>query len=182
MAGRGRRPNRSFKPTTPAYRVNRQIKIHEVFLVDENDEKVGVIATDEARRRASTANLDLVEVAPNARPPVCKIMDFGKFKYQQAKKERGQTKKNSSGLKELRVRPAIDEHDLGYRLEQGRKFLEAGNKLQVVCIFRGRQRAFPELGEQVMRKVANDLADISKVETPPKMAGNRMTMMLARKA
>jgi translation initiation factor IF-3 len=180
MAGRGRF-NRRPTASTPSYRVNRQIKIPQIFLIDENDEKVGEIATDEARRRADAANLDLVEVAPQANPPVCRIMDFGKFKYAQRKKDRASGKRQSSGLKELRVRPAIDPHDLSYRLDQGRKFLLAGNKLQVVCIFRGRQRAFPELGEQVMRTVAESLGDLSKVESPPKMAGNRMTMMLARK-
>lgn len=169
-------------PTKPTYRVNHQIRIPQIRLIDENGDQAGIVATDEARRRAESANLDLVEVSPRAEPPVCRIMDFGKFKYAQRKKDRATGKKQTSGLKELRVRPAIDEHDLSYRLEQGRRFLIAGNKVNVVCIFRGRQRAFPELGEEVMRKVALELEDISKVESPPKMAGNRMTMTLARKA
>ncbi len=168
-------------PSKPTYRVNRQIRIPQIRLIDENGDQAGIVNTDDARRRAESVSLDLVEVAPRADPPVCRIMDFGKFKYAQRKKDRGSGKKHSSGLKELRVRPAIDQHDLGYRLDQGRKFLEAGNKVNVVCIFRGRQRAFPELGERVMRKVAETLEDISKVESPPKMAGNRMTMTLARK-
>ena len=180
MARRGKNIR---KPTTtgPVYRINRQIRVPTVFLIDENGDQKGETNADEARRMADAAGLDLVEVSPNAKPPVCRIMDFGKFKYAQRKKERGGAKKQSSGLKELRVRPAIDEHDLSYRLAQGRKFLAAGNKVQVVCIFRGRQRAFPELGEKVMRYVADSLEDLSKVESPPKMAGNRMTMMLARK-
>ena len=183
MAGRGRF-NRRPQPTGPSYRVNRQIKIPQIFLIDENDEKVGEVSTDEARRRADAANLDLVEVAPQAKPPVCRIMDFGKFKYAQKKKERGGGKKTKahSTLKELRVRPAIDKHDLEYRLVQGRKFLEEGHKVQVVCIFRGRQRAHPEMGYKVMKTVAETLGDISKVETEPKMNGPRMTMLLARKA
>lgn len=131
---------------------------------------------------ADEANLDLVEVSPQARPPVCRIMDFGKFKYLQRKKERGSAKKTAAGgLKELRVRPAIDRHDLEYRLVNGRRFLEEGNKVQVVCIFRGRQMAHPEHGYEVMRQVAEFLADISKVESPAKMNGNRMTMMLAKR-
>ncbi len=163
------------------FRINHQIKAPEVRLVGDDDEQT-VVATPEARRQAEAASLDLVEVAPNAKPPVCRIMDFGKFKYALRKKDRvGGKKTKASGLKELRVRPAIDKHDLSYRLDQGRKFLEAGNKVNVVCIFRGRQRAFPELGQRVMRDVADTLADISKVESPPKMAGNRMTMTLARK-
>jgi translation initiation factor IF-3 len=171
-------------PTPPkqTFRINRQIRIPQIRLIDENGDQAGIVNTDDARRRAESVNLDLVEVSPRAEPPVCRIMDFGKFKYAQRKKDRASGKKQASGLKELRVRPAIDPHDLSYRLEQGRRFLEAGNKVNVVCIFRGRQRAFPELGEQVMRKVADELEDISKVESPPKMAGNRMTMTLARKS
>lgn len=151
-------------------------------MIDQHGEQVGIIATDDARRMADEANLDLVEVSPQARPPVCRIMDFGKFKYLQRKKERGSAKKSAAGgLKELRVRPAIDKHDLEYRLKNGRRFLEEGNKVQVVCIFRGRQMAHPEHGYEVMRQVAENLGDISKVESPAKMSGNRMTMMLAKR-
>jgi len=164
------------------YRINRQIRIPQVRLINEEDEQVGVVSTDEARRLADEAGLDLVEVQPNADPPVCRIMDYGKFKYAQKKKERGNAKaKAHSTLKELRVRPAIDDHDLEYRLVQGRRFLEEGHKVQVVCIFRGRQRAHPEMGFRVMEKVADFLGDISKIETKPKMNGPRMTMLLARK-
>ena len=164
------------------YRINRQIRIAEVRLIDQNGEQVGIVPTTDAMRRAEEAGLDLVEVSPTARPPVCRILDFGKFKYAQKKKERGGSAKSHSTLKELRVRPAIDPHDLSYRLVQGRRFLEQGHKVQVVCIFRGRQMAHPEMGRQVMATVAQQLADISKVEAQPRMAGNRMTMMLARKA
>ena len=149
-------------------------------LINAANEQVGVVTTDEARRIADEAGLDLVEVQPNAEPPVCRVMDFGKFKYAQKKKERGQSKAHST-LKELRVRPAIDPHDLEYRLVQGRKFLEEGHKVQVVCIFRGRQRAHPELGFNVMRRVTEALADVSKVESPPRMTGPRLTMLLSRK-
>jgi translation initiation factor IF-3 len=165
---------------TNKYRVNRQIRVPQVRLINAANEQVGVVSTDEARRIADEAGLDLVEVQPNAEPPVCRVMDFGKFKYAQKKKERGQSKTHST-LKELRVRPAIDPHDLEYRLVQGRKFLEEGHKVQVVCIFRGRQRAHPELGFNVMKKVTEALADISKVESPPRMTGPRLTMLLSRK-
>jgi len=164
------------------YRVNRQIRITPIRLIDAENNQVGIVATQDAVRMAQEAGLDLVEVSPNADPPVCRIMDYGKFKYAQKKKERGGTSKSHSTLKELRVRPAIDPHDLSYRLVQGRRFLEQGHKVQVVCIFRGRQMAHPEMGRQVMATVAEQLADISKVEAQPRMAGNRMTMMLARKA
>jgi translation initiation factor IF-3 len=162
------------------YRVNRQIRVPQVRLIDAANEQIGVVSTDEARRIADEAGLDLVEVQPNAEPPVCRVMDFGKFKYAQKKKERGQAKPHST-LKELRVRPAIDPHDLEYRLVQGRKFLEEGHKVQVVCIFRGRQRSHPELGFNVMRRVTESLGDISKVESPPRMNGPRLTMLLSRK-
>jgi translation initiation factor IF-3 len=178
------RKKRSFKepPPTSKYRINRQIRIPQVRLIDGENNQVGVIATDEARRMADEAGLDLVEVQPNADPPVCRVMDYGKFKYAQKKKERGAAKSRAhSTLKELRVRPAIDPHDLEYRLVQGRKFLEEGHKVQVVCIFRGRQRAHPEMGLRVMKRVAEVLGDISKVENIPRMSGPRMTMLLARK-
>ena len=174
-----REPPKRNEPTNK-YRVNRQIRVPQVRLIDAANEQVGVVSTDEARRIADEAGLDLVEVQPNAEPPVCRVMDFGKFKYAQKKKERGQSKTHST-LKELRVRPAIDPHDLEYRLVQGRKFLEEGHKVQVVCIFRGRQRAHPELGFNVMKRVNEALGDISKVESPPRMTGPRLTMLLSRK-
>ncbi|MDP6384908.1 MAG: translation initiation factor IF-3 [Planctomycetota bacterium] len=166
---------------TQDYRLNHRIRVPEVRLIDEKGEQHGVVATNEAKRLAQDAGLDLVEVSPNARPPVCKIMDFGKFKYQQRKKDRkgGGGKKGTTGLKEMRVRPAISDHDLSYRLTDGRKFLEEGHKVQVVCIFRGRQMAHPEHGYDVMRRVSSNLEDLSKIEVPARMAGRRMTMMLS---
>ncbi len=164
------------------FRLNNRIRVPEVRLIDENGEQVGIVATPDAKRRAQDCDLDLVEVSPQARPPVCKIMDFGKFKYQQRKKDKKGGPKHVSLLKELRVRPAIDTHDLSYRLDNGRRFLGQGHKVQVVCIFRGRQMAHPEHGYEVMRKVAENLADISKVESPPRMIGRRMTMLLSHRA
>lgn len=177
-----KRSNQRKAAPTSKYRVNRQIRVPEVRVIGADNEQLGIISTDDARRIADEAGLDLVEVQPNAVPPVCRVMDYGKFKYAQKKKERGATRsKAHSTLKELRVRPAIDPHDLEYRLVQGRKFLEEGHKVQVVCIFRGRQRAHPEMGYRVMEQVAATLGDISKVENKPKMNGPRMTMLLARK-
>ena len=165
------------------FRVNRQIRAREVRLIDADGEQVGVVTIEDAIRRAQDASLDLVEVSPTARPPVCRVMDFGKFKYAQRKKERtsGKKARGASNLKELRVRPAIDTHDLSYRLENGRRFLNEGHKVQVVCIFRGRQMAHPEHGYEVMRKVASNLEDVAKIEVPAKMTGNRMTMMLSKR-
>ncbi len=176
----GKRRHQRDKVTGPQYRKNTRIRVPEVRLVDENGEQAGVVDTQDARRRAKELGLDLVEVSPNARPPVCKIMDYGKFLYQQRKKDKANksTTKGSSQLKELRVRPAIDDHDLSYRLDNGRKFLVSGHKVQVVCIFKGRQMAHPEHGFEVMTKVAEALADTGKIEAPAKMMGRRMTMLL----
>jgi len=160
------------------FRVNRQIRIPEVRLIDETGEQVGIVATDAARRRAEEAGLDLVEVSPTARPPVCRILDYGKFKYDQRKKERTGSKHATSQLKELRVRPMIDKHDLEYRLKKGREFLQAGHKVQVVCVFRGRQMDHPEHGQRVMREVADSLADLGRIEVHPRLMGRRMTMLL----
>jgi translation initiation factor IF-3 len=164
------------------FRVNRQIRIPQVRLIDHNGEQVGIISTDDARRMAEDVGLDLVEVSPTANPPVCRILDFGKFKYEQRKKEqRAGHKSHASQLKELRVRPMIDKHDLEYRLDQGRRFLQDGHKVQVVCVFKGRQLDHPEHGHRVMREVADKLSDLCKIETPPKLLGRRMTMLLAHK-
>lgn len=164
-----------------SFRRNRRIRVPEVRLIDENGDQAGVVATKDALQRAQNAGLDLVEVAPTARPPVCKILDWGKFNYEQSKKnkrDRGSSK-TKSGLKELRVRPAISEHDLSYRLTDGRKFLDEGHKVLCVCIFKGRQMAHPEHGYDVMRQVSSDLSDVSKVEMPARMMGRRMTMLLS---
>ena len=162
------------------YRRNRQIRVPEVRLINEKGEQVGIVSTRDAQRMAEEVELDLVEVSPTARPPVCKILDFGKFKYETRKREqKSGTKKGASQLKELRVRPAIDKHDLGYRLEQGRKFLQTGHKVQVVCIFRGRQMRHPEHGYNVMKDVGEILGDVAKIESPARMMGRRMTMLLS---
>ena len=164
-----------------SFRRNRRIRVPEVRLIDENGDQAGVVSTKDALQRAQEEGLDLVEVAPTARPPVCKILDWGKFNYEQSKKNKRDkgSSKGKSGLKELRVRPAISEHDLSYRLTDGRKFLDEGHKVLCVCIFKGRQMAHPEHGYDVMRQVAADLVDISKVEMPAKMMGRRMTMLLS---
>jgi translation initiation factor IF-3 len=164
--------------TQRSFRVNRQIRIPEVRLIDETGEQVGIVPTDVARKRAEEAGLDLVEVSPTARPPVCRILDYGKFKYEQRKKDRAGSKHPTSQLKELRVRPMIDKHDLEYRLKKGREFLLAGHKVQVVCVFKGRQMDHPEHGTRVVQEVAQALSDVSRVEVPPRLMGRRMSMLL----
>lgn len=131
---------------------------------------------------AEDAGLDLVEVAPNSRPPVCKILDYGRFKYEQKKKTKGKPKSQASVLKEVRVRPKIDVHDLEIKIRKAREFLEAGHKVQVTCLFRGREMAYQNIGRQVMLKVAAELEDIAKIERDPSMEGRRMNLLLGRRA
>lgn len=151
-------------------------------MIDAQGEQRGVVDIDDARRLADEAALDLVEVAPDASPPVCKIMDYGKFKYLQKKKEHDQRKKShTTQLKELRVRPKIDKHDRDFKVNQARGFLKAGHKVQFNMLFRGREMAHQEVGRDIMNLIVEELADVSKVERPPRMEGRRMTVLLSHK-
>jgi len=161
-------------------RVNEFIRTPMIFLVDEDNERVGEVPTDEAKRRAKEVGLDLVEVAPQATPPVCRIMDYGKWKYQQRKKEqKAKSHSKQSELKEVRLRPKIDIHDLTIKMDKAREFLEEGHKVQFTMLFRGREMAHQDIGMRSMNGIVDTLADVSKVESPPKMMGKRMTMMLS---
>lgn len=131
-------------------------------------------------RRAHEAGLDLVEVAPNSKPPVCRVMDYGKFKYELKKKHQG-SQHHESRLHEVRVRPKIDPHDLGYKIDKAREFLTRGDKVQLNCIFRGRELAHPELGHRVCDAVINAVQDIAKIERPARLEGRRMTILLTKK-
>jgi len=137
--------------------------------------------TAKALKQAEAAGLDLVEVAPHAHPPVCRILDYGKFKYEQKKKVRGKPKSMASVVKEIRVRPKIDTNDVDIKVRKAREFLDAGNKVQVTCLFRGREMAYKNLGRDVLDRVVELLADIAKVERPPRMEGRRMNLLLSRK-
>lgn len=130
---------------------------------------------------AQAAGLDLVEVAPHSRPPVAKILDYGRFKYEQKKKSKSKAKSPSSVLKEVRVRPKIDVHDLDIKIRKAREFLEAGHKVQVTCLFRGREMAYQGIGREVMLKVAKALEDIAKVERDPRMEGRRMNLLMGKR-
>ncbi len=136
--------------------------------------------TSKALRMAEEAGLDLVEVAPNSRPPVCRILDYGKFKYEQKKKARGKPKSHSSVLKEIRVRPKIDVNDVAIKVRKAREFLDAGHKVQVTCLFRGREMAYQSLGRDVLMRVVEMLSDIARLERTPRMEGRRMNLLLAR--
>ncbi len=162
--------------------MNDRIRITPIRLIDETGEMVGIVETDEARRRAADAGLDLVEVAADVRPPVCRIMDYGKFRYEQSKKDRaGRAKSKVSEMKEVRLGRSmkIDPHDVEIRINQARRFLIEGHRVQIVQNFRGaREMAHRDRGDVRMREVIERLADLAKVEAPPRMAGRRMSMIL----
>ena len=165
-------------------RRNQQIKIPEVRLIDQNGDQVGVMATDEARQRAADAGLDLVEISPKARPPVCKIMDYGKFKFEQAKKQQQAKKKQKKvQLKEVKFRPNTDDGDFQVKMKNLRKFIDQGNKVKVTIMFRGRELAHRELGSQMLDRVVEEVKDEAVVEQrPAKMEGRFMIMLLAPKS
>ena len=176
---RGRSRPRQQKDTSKKLRVNEQIRISPVRLVDENNEQIGVVETDEAKKRARDAGLDLVEVAPNSQPPVCRVMDYGKWKYAQRKKEqKAKSHAKQAEIKGVRLRPKIDDHDLHTKLNKARDFLNDGNKVQFTMLFRGREMAHRDLGQEQMEQICDELSDLAKVEAPPKMMGRRMTMLL----
>lgn len=161
-------------------RINERVRISPVRLIDQDNEQVGIIETDRAREMAREAGLDLVEVAPNVRPPVCRIMDYGKWKYQQRKKEqKAKSHAKQSELKEVRLRPGTDEHDMTIKMDRARDFLEEGHKVQFTMMFRGRQMAHKNIGFRNFEQIADSLADIAKVEVAPRSMGRRMTMTVA---
>jgi translation initiation factor IF-3 len=148
-------------------------------LIDADGEQVGVVPVEEAIRAAQERQLDLVEVAPMARPPVVKIMDYGKYRFEQAKAARAARKKQHIiHLKEVKYRPGISEHDYEFKTRHARQFIEEGNKVKCTMMFRGRQVTHPELGQQVLERVAGELDDIAKIEQFPKLEGRNMVMVL----
>ena len=156
------------------------IRISPVRVIDEKGEQLGILPIDEARATAEGRGLDLVEVAPEARPPVCRIMDYGKFKYEAARKARDARKKQHNvQIKEVKFRPGIEPHDFEFKIRHARRFLEEGNKVKATMMFRGRQITHPELGKEVLGRVAEAVDDLGKVESAPSMEGRQMTMMIA---
>jgi translation initiation factor IF-3 len=161
-------------------RVNQSIRAKEVRVIDDAGKQVGVMATYEALRLAQERNLDLVEVAPNATPPVCRIIDFGKFMYERTKKER-EAKKGQKAIeiKELRIRPKTNWYHTGFKLKRVREFLKAGNKIRVRVIFRAREISHINIGREILEKVAVELADAATIEQTPLMDGKSIVMLLA---
>jgi len=167
-------------PITTETRINDRIRVPEVRLIGPGGEQVGIVRVEDALRVAIEADLDLVEVAPDARPPVCKIMDYGKFKYETAQKAR-ESRKNQQQtvIKEQKLRPKIDDHDYETKKRNVIRFLEVGSKVKVTIMFRGREQSRPELGFRLLQRLAADVAELGFVETSAKQDGRNMTMVLA---
>jgi len=165
-------------------RINTGIRADSVRLVDEGNNQVGVVSRDDALSRAREAGLDLVEVAPTSEPPVCRIMDYGTWLYQQKRRVRDSHKKaqrHLATLKEIRLRPETDKHDLEVKSKHAREFLEKGHKVQFTLFFRGRQMLHKEMGTEMLDQITKGLEDVSKVEQSARMAGRRMTLTLIPK-
>jgi translation initiation factor IF-3 len=166
-------------PISTELRVNDRIRVPEVRLVGPNGEQVGIVRIDDALRLAQESDLDLVEVAPTARPPVCKLMDYGKFKYENAQKAR-ETRRNQTNtvIKEMKLRPKIDAHD--YETKKGHvvRFLKQGDKVKITIMFRGREQHRPELGFRLLQRLAGDVEELGFVESAPKQDGRNMIMVL----
>lgn len=160
-------------------RINDRIRVSEVRLIGAEGEQVGIVAIDVALRMALDADLDLVEVAPESRPPVCKLMDYGKFKYEAAQKAR-EARKNQTNtvVKEMKLRPKIDAHDYETKKSHIERFLKAGDKVKVTIMFRGREQSRPELGYRLLQKLAEDITEIGFVESAPLQDGRNMVMVL----
>ena len=163
-------------------KINEAIRAREVRLIDENGQNIGVVSKIDALTRAEEAGLDLVEVSPDAEPPVCKILDFGKFKYQEQKKA-AEARKHQKivEIKEIKMRPGIDDHDYDVKMRAIKRFFEEGDKVKVTLRFRGREMAHQQLGMAVLVRVKTDVEPIAKVESEPRFEGRQMVMVLAPK-
>jgi translation initiation factor IF-3 len=163
-------------------RVNQQIRVPQVRLIAADGEQVGIIQRDEALRMAEEQGLDLVEVAPQSKPPVCRILDYGKYKYEQSKRAKIARKKHHfMQLKEVKLRPKIEEHDFQFKLNHARKFLESGNKVKFTVYFRGREITHREFGEKLLDRMAEELKDVATIERPTKLEGRNMVMTMIPK-
>lgn len=161
-------------------RVNERIRVPEVRVIGADGKMLGVLATDEAKRKARELDLDLVEVNPKAHPPVCKIMDFGRFKYEEKKRANEARKRQAQiALKEIKLRPKTDDHDIGFKVKHVRRFLEEGNKVKLTVRFRGREITHPETARRQIDIITEAVDDIALIETHPRMEGRTMTTILA---
>lgn len=160
--------------------MNEQISAKEVRLIDAEGNQVGVVSLEKALQIAEDAELDLVEVSPNTNPPVCKVLDYGKYKYEQQKKASEARKKQKTvDVKELKMRPTIEDHDFGVKLKNATRFLKGGDKVKFTIRFRGREMAYQDQGQELMKRLEEELVEYGKVELQPKMEGRQMIMILA---
>ncbi len=174
-----RRPHNAPPQRDTGPRINEKIRGSEIRLIGAEGENVGVVHPAKAMQMATDAGLDLVEISPNANPPVCKIMDYGKFKYEQQKRESEARKKQKTiEVKEVKFRPNTDTHDYGVKMRNVVKFLENGDKVKVTLRFRGREMAHQNLGRELLERVAEDIKELGKIENMPKMEGRQMVMMI----
>ena len=166
-------------PERDPTRINERIRVPEVRLIDENGQQVGIMRTQEALRQAQDRDLDLVEVAPDAKPPVCRILDYSKYKYEQNQKQKAARKHQQQiNVREIKFRPKIAQHDYDTKKGHVERFLKGRDKVKVTIMFRGREMAHPERGEMILNRLAEDLADLAVVEQRPQQDGRNMTMML----
>ena len=162
------------------FRINDRIRTREVRLIDENNAQLGIVPTYQALNLARERGLDLVEVAPTAVPPVCRILDYGKFKYEQSKKEREARKHQKNVLlREIRMRPKIDDHDIDFKTRTVEKLLKEGDKVKVTITFRGREVTHPQIGRALLERIYDRVKDVGSIEKPALMEGRNMTMILA---
>ena len=177
-----RRPNLPPKKGADEPRVNQEIRAENIRLIGEDGEMSGVVSANEGLKQARDAGLDLVEISPTAKPPVCKVMDYGKYKYQKQKKAQEAKKKQKTvDIKEIKLRPRIDKHDLEIKMRNVHKFLDAGDKVKFTLRFRGREMAHQELGAEVLQHVKEELGEKIRVEHEPKTEGRVMIMVVAPK-
>ncbi len=176
----GRRFHGPVKPTFEGPRVNERIRVPSVRVIDEKGEQVGILTTEDALELAQDRGFDLVEVAPQASPPVCKIMDFGRYKYE-AKKRQAEARKKQVvvEVKEIKIRPKTDEHDISFKFRKAREFLEEGNKVKVTVRFRGREIMYAEDEAERLLQLSERVADIAVIESPPRREGRLVNMILA---
>ena len=166
-------------PEKDTVRVNERIRVSEVRVIGADGEQLGVMSPEQAMEKAKESALDLVEVAANSHPPVCRIMDYGRYKYEQKKKRTGRNKQaHTATLKEVKMRPGTDMHDLQFKLNNARRFLMDGDKVKVTVMFRGREMVHPQRGRRQLDQVCEMLGEIAKVENPPRMEGRFMSMIL----
>ncbi len=160
--------------------MNDAIRVREVRLIDSEGENHGVVTIEDAMERAANVGLDLVEVSPDAKPPVCKILDYGKFKYQEQKKAAEARKKQKTvEVKEIKMRPNIDDHDYDVKMRSMKRFFDGGDKVKVTLRFRGREMAHQQIGRELLLRVKSDIDEIAKVESEPRLEGRQMVMVLA---